>query len=61
MDQHLVQSGPESTAISVLFAPAADPIGAALDDARQAWRSGSDARELRRALLRVLAELEVAP
>lgn len=61
LDQHVVQSGPASMAIAVFAAPAADPIAAALDDASEAWRSGGDARELRRALLRVLAELEVAP
>ena len=60
LDQHLVQSGGGNAAIARAELPAVDPIGAALDDARGAWTADRDARELRRALLRVLADLEAA-
>jgi hypothetical protein len=36
----------------------ADPIAEALDRARIAWLSGRNGRQLRRDLLRLIAELE---
>jgi hypothetical protein len=45
------------SAVTSRYSAPADPIAAALEVALASWRRGTDVGELRRALVRVLAEL----